>query len=276
VDTVPFTGNDNKNRQLFIECELKNSGKTEAFISHPVNLGDKGMQFEPVSHDDLVVTVAEMNKDIVYPFVFDDTSNRFFINHDSFILTPGRNYILKAYMKGSTEELYSMIEMPGKFWYDSITCTGATFERKDNQTLTKAFIRLYTDKFRGRAEQYLHLVLSDVTTGKVIPFAVSVNQQDFFMLNHRPGLLWFTDGHKNYDFIDFLIQYTGNGPLEEVMLTIKNTTKSYYDYHKFLSNVPNLPGPSANPAIAGLNIFSAAGYGSFSASYEDKVKIALK
>ena len=179
-------------------------------------------------------------------------------------------------MKDSGEELSSMIEMPGKFWFDSIACIGVTFERNDHQTLTKAVIRLYMDKLNSRPEQYLHFWLTDATTGKAIPFAVRENQQDFFMLNHRPGAVWYLDEFENNDFIDFSVQYTGSGPIESLIFNIKNTTKSYYDYNKFLSNAPYLPAPSANPAIAGLNIYSRAGYGSFSASFEEKFILNLK
>lgn len=277
VDTVPFTGNDNLNKQLFVECELKNTGKTEAFISHPVNLGESGIRFEPVKADEVVLTVAEMNKDIVYPFVFDNLVRRFSINHDSFQLIAGRNYILKAYMKGSNSELYSMIEMPGRFLYDSIVCSGVTFEKTGSgQIQTTASVKLYCNTNRVLSDQYLHFAISDAATGKDIPFSMAGNQQDFFMLSHRPGMLWYANKFENRDFIEFSIQVTGNEPLESVLLHAKNTTKSYYDYQKFISNAPSSPGPSSNPAIAGFNINSDAGYGSFSASYQENIRILLK
>jgi hypothetical protein len=277
VESLPLTEDIEVKNKLFIECELLAGEEITAYVSYPSYLNGNINETPVLDTSGIYLTLSELNKDYVVHFTYNERLKYYFIDPSSFTIQKGVNYILKGFMINSDNEINVMTETPGQFNYDSIVVMNPTFvTAENNKILTTATVRMYYNPLENIDNNYLHLEMFNSLTSKEVAIKPQSDKNAYFRLTHRNGILLDVTRTELKKYFEFQIEDLSDSKPDSLQFYIKNTTKPYYDYQKFKSNVPKEPLSSGNPAVAAFNINSNSGYGTFSSSYTEKVKIFLK
>lgn len=269
VETVPIVPDAAANEKIFIECELKTGEYTEAFVSLTAYVNAGNNQTSIPSPDQVSLLIGEMHKEWRVPFSYDEDVESYMVYDQVLQIQPDKFYAFSGKLVSADTELRGMIEVPGKFAFDSVRMVEGNIQQVGaKKWRTSGKFRVYYDRLSLLSDQYLHLDIRD-TMSQTIP-AQAVSYHDyFFKLAHRPGFLWKIDRNLNTNYFEVSFVAERSFLLQDILLSIKNTSLSYYDYQKFKSNSPLIPNHSQNPAIAAFNMKGEAGYGSLMATTEE-------
>ncbi|MBK6784524.1 MAG: DUF4249 family protein [Saprospiraceae bacterium] len=277
VESLPLTEEVEVQHKLFIECELQANEEITAYVSRPGYLNGNLQHLPPLDTSEIYLTLSELNKDYVVHFKYNERLKHYFIDSSFFKIQKGVSYVLKGFIIDSDNEINIMTETPGRFLYDSVSVVNASFvTTSDNKVLTTATIRVYYNPLKNSENHFLHLELYKKQMTEEVSLYPQTDKSAFFRLAHRNGILVDMTRMENKKYFDLLIEDVNVSRPDSFNFYIKNTTKPYYDYQKFKSNVPKEPLSSGNPAIAAFNINNTAGYGTFSSSFSERINISLK
>lgn len=273
VETLPIIPESNTSQKIFIECELQSGAYTEAFVSLAEYINSGSNQTSIPSPEAVSLLIGEMHKEWRVPFSYNDNFESYMVFDQALPVQPGKFYAFSGKLKEASENLRGIIEVPAKFSYDSIQWLESSIQQIGaKKWRSSGRLRIYYDRLNLESDHYLHLLISD-TLSQSIPTQPLSNPDYYFKLEHRPGFLWKIDRNLNTNFFEVSFVAERSFLLQDIVLSIKNTTLSYYDYQKFKSNSPQIPNHSQNPAIAAFNMKGEAGYGSLMATTEEILRL---
>lgn len=271
VDVLPIPQDDNQ-RKLFVDCEMKVGENIEANIQYEGN--SRGLSPQYIERPDtFTFTLAEGDTDFGVPFVYDYDNKIFVIKKNQLPLKAGVKYKFRGVgiNKNSTEPF---IFIPTGAPIDTVFAEKINTPTIDGKsyTMIRCTLRMKTD-----VENSDHLyIIAKTEDNKVgLPYF----EQDFAAykkMKHRDGFLVDQSRLKTSDLI-FNIALEGAQSPKAFLLDIGNVTKSFYQFNLFKSNSFTDPGQTAeNPAIGSFNIDTEIARGSFSAFNTSSIKILIK
>ncbi|MFZ1702977.1 MAG: hypothetical protein WAT79_01455 [Saprospiraceae bacterium] len=277
VETLPFVQDENSEKKLFVECELEAGKDIIAYVSYASFINNNSTNLPSIDTSEIRLSLGEMDKDYVKHFSFNQSQEKYVLHQGEIPLQSGKSYILKGFLKHSDTDINVVTELPNRFPYDSIVLRDSDFENLASGLIrTTSTIRIYFNRGKITENYFLHLAIMNKENDKEIYFQAASDANAFFRLNHKPGMVLELDRVTEKKYIELEMRFTGTDSLKEVLLLVRNTTKSYYDYQKFKTNTPVIPSPSTNPAIAAFNIATKEGYGTFSSSFLETLPLQVK
>jgi len=276
VDTVPIVPEESEFNKIFVECELKANSDAQAFVSLVDYVNSGSSKPSKPNESDVFLLLGEFKKEDKFPFLYNLPTESYMLYNQTMKVAPGKFYTLKGQYKDYLNPLQGMVEMPYPFAIDSIVVFESNVQQTGaNKWKMSGRIRLYPDRDQKNSEHFLHIDLMD-SLHNTCAFYTNADVNKFFRLTHRPGILLKMQTMENTEYLELNYSCERNFLMTDMIISIKNTSPSYYEYQKFKSNSPYNPSHSYNPAIAAFNMSSETGYGSLTATNEVVFNIELK
>ncbi len=261
IDVIPIPS-DLDTSKLFLVCEMKVGEKITADVQFSGDTNGR-LPATILNGDSLRFSIAEGDNDWGVNFKYDSILKNYYINQSEFEIKPGVQYKLRGIGTGLNDRLEPNISVPNSISLDDFKIVSSSVTEK-NGTFTTELRCIMKIQSPSLLPAYFWIIPRTETGTLWKLDKIEQNASAYKKLSHRNGFL-VDYSRLNSNELFFCLSVSEKVKTSHVHVELNNVCNAFYRYNVYASNVNASNNTTTlNPAIAGFNIVTEKGYGSFS------------